>query len=162
MLLAERKVLPPNWEARRRVRPKANFQFRQRELELNREGGGSFRLILRQNAINQLDFSIILTLKDSDGLEYVLRRHNGRHPSEHTNKLEKRLGQANSCFRNAFHIHMATERYQLAGLDIDGYAEITTAYSSFQTALDVMIGGNGFIPSAGEERTLFDFEDEEN
>ena len=34
---------------------------------------------------------------------------------------------------------MATERYQLAGLDIDGYAESTNKYQDFDSALRVML-----------------------
>ena len=146
MLLSEGKHLPVHWASRLRVRPKANSQYSQRELEVPGNNGHIFRLILRQNSINLLDFSIILTLKEG-ATEYVLVRHNGKHPSEHTNKIEKRLGKPNSSFRNVFHVHKATERYQQAGFAIDGYAEQTTRYSSFQAALEAMIRpGVFFLP----------------
>jgi len=158
-LLSEGKPLPVRWSSRLRVRPKANAQFSQRELEVSVPNGRAFRLVLRQNSINPLDFSIILILKEGT-TEYVLVRHNGKHPSEHTNKIEKRRGEPNSSFRNVFHIHKATERYQQAGLAIDGYAEPTTRYSSFQTALEAMIEEYGFQQPEGEPTPLFDREGE--
>ena len=44
-----------------------------------------------------------------------------------------------------FHRHLATERYQKAGLKIDGYAEQTNDYSDIRTAQDAMIRDAGFV-----------------
>jgi hypothetical protein len=105
--------------------------------------------------VNPLDFSIILIFRDEDGTEFNLCRYNGKHPSQHTNKLEKSKGLPDSSFRNAFHIHMATQRYQEEGLNIDSYAEVTNEYSSFDTALRTFVRTNGFSVS-GDEPSLFD------
>jgi hypothetical protein len=131
--------------------------FRQRELYLDGAKGNKFRIILRHNILNQFDFSIILFFLDDDGTGYCLLRFNGRHPSQHTNKWEKQKGLTPFSFRNRFHIHLATERYQLEGLRIDGYAEVTECYDSFASALTAFVGCNGFEASdAGPDEPLFD------
>jgi hypothetical protein len=104
--------------------------------------------------MNPSDFSVILVFQEKDGTEFRLRRYNGKHPSEHTNKLEKARGDENPEFRNQFHIHMATERYQLDGYEIDGYAEVTDRYCSFDSALAEFLRATGFqLPE--EELPLF-------
>lgn len=118
-LVAESKPLPENWTKRLQPRAKSNHQYLQRDLEVVGEAGNRFRIIIRRNAISPLDFSIILTFRDKDGRDFRLRRYNGKHPSQHTNKLEKVLGKPNTSFRNTFHIHKATQRYQEEGLKID-------------------------------------------
>ena len=149
-LLAERKPLPANWRVRLAVREKSGQMHRQRELELQGDGGRQFQVVLRQNILNQLDFSIILIFVDADGTDYRLVRFNGRHPSQHTNKWEKRKGLSNWSFRNRFHIHKATERYQVDGLEIDGYAEVTERYDSFDSALTEFVKDNGIEAPGGE------------
>ncbi len=149
-LLAEPKPLPSNWSSRLTVREKAGQIHRQRELELQGDGEHQFRVVLRQNILNQLDFSIILIFVDADGTDYRLVRFNGRHPSQHTNKWEKRKGLSNWAFRNRFHIHKATERYQVDGLEVDGYAEVTERYDSFDSALTEFVNDNGIQAPAGE------------
>jgi hypothetical protein len=148
-LLAERKALPDNWDSRLALRDKARQMHRQREFELRGDNGNDFRIVLRQNLLNQLDFSIILTFVDKDRTEYRLVRFNGRHPSQHTNKFEKRKGLSNFAFRNRFHIHRATERYQMEGLEIDGYAEVTDRYDSFDSALTTFVTSNGIVAPGG-------------
>ena len=134
-LLVEEKPLPADWEGKLRPRVKQNVAFRQCELDVRGVSGKEFRIVVRQATGNMEDFSIILMYKDIDGTEYRLSRFNGRHPSAHTNKVEKREGKSEVSFRDRFHIHSATERYQLAGLAIDGFAEPTTVYNSFSSAL---------------------------
>jgi hypothetical protein len=147
-LLIEEKPPPEGWEGKLALRPKQNSAFRQRELTVKSASGNAFRIVIRQSAFNQDDFSIILMFKDSDGAEYRLSRFNGRHPSEHTNKVEKRQKKLNATFRNTYHIHRATERYQLAGFELDGYAEPTTAYNSFDSALRAFLNFYKFTHSA--------------
>ena len=154
--VSESKPLPKNWTTRLRPRPKSNYQHAQRDLEVEGEAGNRFRIIIRKNAINLLDFSIILTFKDKDGSEFVLRRYNGKHPSQHTNRLEKARGEPNNSFRNTFHIHKASQRYQEEGLPIDGYAEVTTEYASFETALQAFVQSNGIVLPGDDEPALFD------
>ncbi len=70
-------------------------------------------------------------------------RCNGLHPSRHTNRWEKERDLPNSSFNPAFHIHQATERYQIAGYAIDGYAETTEEYSSYEAALAAFLSRCG-------------------
>jgi hypothetical protein len=143
-LLSERKPLDANWQTRLKTRPKSEVRFTHREADVKGDNEHNFRVILRQNTLNILDFSIILTFIDDSG-EYILTRFNGKHPSAHTNKWEKAAKVSGRHeFRNTFHTHRATERYQVAGYAIDGYAEETTEYSSFETALDLFVRSNGF------------------
>ena len=128
-LLAEPKPLLPNWENRLRLTPKAQEAFSQRSLPLQLSNGHEFTLVLRGNRLSPLDFSVILVFKDVDGSDYILRRHNGVHPSTHTNEYEKRLSLPNAELPICFHRHLATERYQRAGLKIDGYAEQANDYN---------------------------------
>lgn len=151
-LIRERKPLPQGWESRIQARPKSDCRYTQRNWEVKGESGNSFNIIVRQNTINLLDFSIILMFRDKDGDEYRLCRYNGKHPSEHTNRFEKIKGLPNESFRNVFHIHKATQRYQEEGFDITGYGEPTKEYSSFDSALRVFLQKNGFV----EDLPLFD------
>lgn len=154
--LAERKPLPANWASRLAVRAKGGQMHKQRELEVSGDDGHRFRVVLRQNILNQLDFSLILTFVDADGTEYRLVRFNGRHSSRHTNKWEKRNGLNNQSFRSRFHIHQATERYQVDGLEIDGYAEATECYDSYESALTEFVTRNGIeAPGAEPDEPLF-------
>ena len=45
---------------------------------------------------------------------------------------------------NGFHIHFATERYQLKGLREDAYAEATGRYNNLNDALEVFDRGCNF------------------
>jgi hypothetical protein len=102
--------------------------------------GTSFAIHLRQSAIDAYAFSVILTVSLADnGPELRLRRHNGRGHS-HVNKIE------GTRLPSTFHVHIATERYQQRGFDIDGFAEATTAFSDLATALDAMLRAANFTP----------------
>lgn len=144
-LLVEPKPLPPNWVNRLRLTLKTQEAFSQRSLLVTLSNGHKFSLVLRNNRLSPLDFSVILVFKDIDGSEYILRRHNGTHPSIHTNVYEKRLSLPNAELPICFHRHIATERYQRAGLKIDGYAEQTNDYNNITTAQEAMIHDAGFI-----------------
>lgn len=136
-LIAEPKVMPDNWFSRLELRDKSHFQHREKEIDIEGSNGNLFRLIIRQNNLNVLDFSIILTLREKDSnIEYNLVRYNGKHPSQHTNKWEKENRMSEYTFDPSFHIHRATQRYQESGYKIDGYAEVTMKYSDFHSALE--------------------------
>jgi len=136
-LIAESKIAPSNWISRLELKDKAHFQHKEKEIDIEGSNGNLFRIIIRQNKLNVLDFSIILTLREKDSdIEYILIRFNGKHPSSHTNKWEKENKQQNYKFDPAFHIHKATQRYHESGYKIDGYAEVTTKYSDFYSALE--------------------------
>jgi len=118
--------------------------FSQRDYSLTAPSGHEFNLVLRASLQSPLDFSVILVYLE-DSQEYILRRNNGAHPSRHTNKWEKRQGQSNYQLEVGFHIHMATERYQLADLKIDGYAEATDRYQDSDSALRVLLTDCSFV-----------------
>lgn len=155
-LLAEPKPLPENWQRQFRTSPKSSYHHEKSNIEIRGEAGSMFRVILRRNRINVFDFSIILVFQDKDGKKYRLLRYNGRHPSEHTNKWEKEQGLADYKLAPAFHIHRATERYQEAGLPIDGFAEVTAAYHDFPSALDRFLKDNNFQCAISPQPGLFE------
>ena len=129
-LIQERKPLPADWRARVRLRPKRGHE--ERDLELTGDRGSEFRMILRQNRINRLDFSLILAVRVPQSNQlFRLRRYNGK-SHEHTNHIE------DQTFYD-FHIHMATERYQEIGTREDAYAEPTDRYGDFHGALRCLI-----------------------
>jgi hypothetical protein len=140
-LLAERKILPDDYLTLIQVRPKRGHS--ERELLVKGENGSEFSLILRQSEYNKLDFSVILAyLVPKTNVLFRLRRYNGK-SHEHTNPYE---GQ--KFF--AFHIHIATERYQQSGMREDTYAEPTNDYSDLNGAIQCMLNDCGFVspPSA--------------
>ena len=136
MLIKERKQLSPDWRKKLRLRPKRGHK--ESNLDFSGESGNGFRLILRNNSINSLDFSVILAVRVSQTNRFFrLRRYNGK-SHEHTNSIEK------ETFYD-FHIHTATERYQvLENKKEDKYAEVTNRYGNFIGALDCLIEDAGF------------------
>ncbi len=129
-LVQERKPLPADWHSRIRLKSKRGHQ--EQQLDLTGEAGSEFRLILRQNKINLLDFSIILAVRAPQSNQiFRLRRYNGR-SHQHTNHIE------DVTFYD-FHIHVATEQYQEIGTREDAYAEPTERYGDFQGALRCLI-----------------------
>lgn len=160
-LLEEAKHLPANWLTRLTPARRQDAIHLRRDYRLIGDGGHNFRIHVRENVSLLLDFSIILTFVDRDGTEYRLTRFNGKTPSQHTNKLDP--GSRHYKFRNIFHIHTATERYQRARLDIDSYAEPTTRYASLTSALWAFSQSNGIVidppeGTASAQRGLFDDE----
>ena len=129
-LIQERKPAPSDWRNRIRLKPKRGHD--EQHLDLASDTGGEFRLILRQNKINPLDFSIILAVRVPGSNQiFRLRRYNGK-SHEHTNHIE------DVTFYD-FHIHVATERYQDIGTREDAYAEPTDRYGDFHGALRCLI-----------------------
>lgn len=64
--------------------------------------------------------------------------------------MEKMRGMPNFQLPICFHVHQATERYQQAGLKIDGFAERTERYNEFDGALTTMFQDAGFtFPDGG-------------
>ena len=151
MLIQERKPLASDWRSRMVPRPNQGNHLGGSELDVTGEHGHTFRVIARENNLPRQDFSVILLLIDADGETHILRRNNGEHNSKHTNKLEKERGLPNAVIeRGRMHRHFATERYQLAGYPIDGYAELAADYHDFDTAVDDLLVKCGFQGSVGE------------
>ena len=142
-LAAVPKYLPADYRSRLRPRPRPySAQHEEAQLEVGVENAGTFRIIVRKNRINPLDFCIILGYLPLERLRlFRLRRHNGLH--KHTNRLE------GNTFRD-FHIHHATQRYQEAGWDIDGYAEPTGRYTTVDGALEIFLEDCNFIRPEAE------------
>ena len=147
MLLQERKPLPADWRKRLQLRPKRGHE--ERDLELTGDAGSEFRLILRQNKINRLDFSIILAVRvPQSNTTFRLRRYNGK-SHEHTNHIE-------GVTLYDFHIHMATERYQEIGTREDAYAELTDRYGDFHGALRCLLDDANFDIPPEAQASLFE------
>ena len=147
-MVAERKPLPKEYMSRLQL--KAKRGHKERELSVTGANGNEYRLILRQNDFNALDFSIILALcpPKSNSL-FRLRRYNGK-SHEHTNSIERHK------FYD-FHIHKATARYQEFGTREDAFAEVTASYGDFRAALDCMIHDCGFdLPADPQGADLFE------
>jgi len=142
-LVAVGKYLPADYRIRLRTRSRPySAQHEEAQLEVLIENTGTFRIIVRKNRINLLDFCIILGYLPPERLKlFHLRRHNGLH--EHTNRLE------GNNFRT-FHVHHATQRYQEAGWDIDGYAEATDRYTTVDEALEIFLDDCNFIRPESE------------
>lgn len=137
--MQERKSLPADWENRIKLKPKLGHN--EQQLDLTGDDGDQFRLILRQNMINKLDFSLILAVRTPQSNQlFRLRRYNGK-SHEHTNHIEK------VSFYD-FHIHLATTRYQELGTREDAYAEPTERYVDFSGAFDCLIDDANFVMPA--------------
>jgi hypothetical protein len=122
-LIQERKVLSNN---------RRNQLYREEKLDVNGNNGNKFRIIVRQNKQRLLDFSAILAVFAPQLNRYFrLRRYNGA-THTHTNRIEREEV-------NGFHIHFATEKYQLKGLREDAYAEATGRYNNLNDALQCLI-----------------------
>jgi len=147
-LISERKQLPSSCNSKLSLREKRGHK--ERELDVTGEDGSAFRLILRQSSLNVLDFSAILAfIPEGSNQTFRLRRCNGK-SHEHTNKLER------ETFYD-FHIHYATERYQMSGLREDAFAVVTEKYADFHNALQCLLDDCNFdVPT--EHNLSFSFE----
>ena len=147
-LMIERKPLPPDFRDRIQVKPKRGHK--ERELDITGADGSEFRLILRQSTLNPLDFSVILAYRMPESNQlFRLRRYNGR-SHEHTNTLE-----GETFF--AFHIHMATERYQdQSGLREDAFAVPTDRFADLHGALRCLQEDCGLVLPASSQPSLFE------
>jgi hypothetical protein len=146
-LLKEKKPLPKDYHQKIKVRPKRGHK--ESELDVKGAEGNDFRIILRQSFFNTLDFSIILSYRpvNSNHL-FRLRRYNGK-SHQHTNTVE-----GNTFYD--FHIHQASERYQIIGAREDAFAEPTNKFSDFHEAISCMIKNCGFDAPVDPQRKLFE------
>ena len=145
-LLAEAKGLPADYTRRFVLKLKrGHAEF---DLDLNGAGGSPFRVVARRSNFNPLDFSVILAYR-VPGSNQVLRlkRYNGK-SHEHTNPIERQT------FYD-FHIHTATERYQLSGNREDSFAEVTDRYANVDQAVECLFEDCGFIVPDEPQASLF-------
>lgn len=132
-LIIEEKFLPEHFQSKL----KEKRGHKESELDITTVSGSQFRLILRQNSFNLLDFSIILgVFPPASNQLFRLKRYNGK-CHEYTNSIE------NEKFYD-FHIHIASERYQALGSREDAFAKTSNEYSDFQTALELMFKESNF------------------
>ncbi len=116
---------------------------RETQQSVTTDEGSSFRLIVRQSTFDPLDFSVILGYELPETTRvFRLLRHNGN-SHDHPNRLEQTVARG-------FHVHLATERYQLAGYEEDGYAEMTNSYGDLAGAIRSMIAVANFKPPRQE------------
>ena len=144
-MVNEQKSAPPDLMSMGQFKPKR----RHKEKHVNVLGASqnAFRIILRQNEINRLDFSIILAVRLPQSNKFFrLRRYNGK-SHEHTNHIEKE-----TFFDH--HIHFATERYQNSGAREDAYAERTSRYKDIYGALECLITDAHLVIPSGSQRML--------
>ncbi len=132
------KPLPADYRNRLRTRARPySSQHEEAQLDVPIENRGTFRVIVRRNRINPMDFCVILGYVPPERTRlFRLRRYNGSH--RHTNKLE------GTDFHGC-HVHYATQRYQEAGWDIDAYAEATERYGTADQALELLLDECNFV-----------------
>jgi hypothetical protein len=117
-------------------------------IEIARADGSLFIIKLRQNLINVNDFSAILAFQERGCNKYFkLRRYNGK-SHEHSNKLEGEKFYA-------FHIYMATQRYQDAGRKEESYAEATNRYTDLRGALKCLLKDCNVVTRKNPQANLF-------
>lgn len=145
-LLNEEKHLPTDYSHRFMLKPKrGHSEF---ELELGSADGSVFRVVARRSNFNALDFSVILAYRAPSSTQVLrLRRYNGK-SHEHTNPIERQT------FYD-FHIHTATERYQLSGNREDTFAEATDRYANVDQALECLFKDCGFVVPDEPQASLF-------
>ena len=118
------------------------------DLTIRRSDGGEFKIIIRQAMENALAFSVILGFVPKEKTEvFILRRYNGKN-HRHGNKLE---GQP--AFYD-FHVHTATERYQIVGMNEETYAEATDRYGDLNGAIEVLISDCNIV-TTNQQPDLF-------
>ncbi len=143
--IMEPKHLPSNWRTQMNLRPKRGHK--EGQLDLSGENGSQFRVIVRQSAINPLDFSVILALRiPQSNRIFRLRRYNGK-SHQHTNHIE-----GNTFYD--FHIHTATARYQDIGGREDSFAEPTDRYSDLNGAISCMRTDAHFVAPLDDQPNL--------
>lgn len=140
-LISERKQLPSGFN-----NPKFISKAEQIEVKLDARGddGNVFHVIMRQNSDDLDDFSVMLAVRaDHGGRLFHLLRYDGKN-HEHTNHLEStRRCKDTFC---AFHIHIATARYQESKYRDDGYAQITDRYTDINGAIRCLLEDATFYP----------------
>jgi len=140
------KQLPLDCKARMRLKPKRGHL--EREMDIDGSDGNKYRIVLRQNSVNPLDFSVILALHPAEaGKPFRLLRYNGK-SHEHTNKIE-----GNRFFD--FHIHKATSRYQELGAREDSYAEPSDSFWDLDSAFKAMMQAAGLVETGTQQPELF-------
>ena len=107
-----------------------------------------FRLIVRMSVSDELNFSVVLGVKVPPPKKlFRLRRYNGSN-HEHINPIENEMV-------TGFHIHTATERYQVNSVREEDYAEPTERYADVNGALKCLFADANFEDPNALQDTLF-------
>ena len=145
-LIKERKILSNNKPIKfRKTSHRGNDEYR---LNVTGEDGNKFQVIVRMSIFNKLNFSVILGVRVPLPKKFFrLKRYNGNH--EHTNTIEDEK-------INGFHIHTATERYQVNSVREEDYAELTERYTDVNGALKCLFADANFEDPDALQDTLFE------
>lgn len=145
-LIKEHKVLTNERRNKfRKTTYRGNDEYR---LNVTGEKGNEFQVIVRMSVFNKLNFSVILGVKVPPPKKFFrLKRYNGNH--EHTNTIEDEK-------INGFHIHTATERYQVNSVREEDYAELTECYTDVNGALKCLFADANFEDTYALQDTLFE------
>ncbi|MDE0089476.1 MAG: hypothetical protein OXU23_27425 [Candidatus Poribacteria bacterium] len=134
-LIEEHKVLPDNWGSK--FKKRVNRGSNEYLLNVTGEEGNEFRVIVRMSVSDELNFSVVLGVKVPPPKKFFrLRRYNGSN-HEHINPIENEVA-------TGFHIHTATERYQVNSIREEDYAEPTTRYNDVNGALKCLFADANF------------------
>ena len=145
-LIEERKVLPDNWSSK--FKKRMNRGSNEYLLNITGEEGNKFRVIVRMSVSDELNFSVVLGVKVPPPKKFFrLKRYNGNH--EHSNTIEDEMV-------SGFHIHTATERYQVNSVREEDYAEPTQRYTDVNGALKCLFADANFEDSNALQDTLFE------
>ncbi len=146
-LIKEHKVLPDNRRGKfKKTMQRENDVYR---LTVTGEAGSEFQAIVRMSVFNKLNFSVILGVKVPPPKKFFrLKRYNGDYHL-HTNTLEDEEVRG-------FHIHTATERYQVNGVREEDYAEPTKRYNDVNGALKCLFADANVEDLNALQDTLFE------
>jgi hypothetical protein len=145
--VAAPKVLPRNY--RSRLFPEKPAK---RELLVHDNKGRKYKIMIRENLVYPDNFSVILMhILPLTNNYFCLRRYNC--VETHNNLLEEEK-------LHGYHIHIATERYQLAGRKAEGYAVKTDRYTNSREAFACMIEDCNFLRPENERKPLLEYSDE--
>ncbi|MDJ0578551.1 hypothetical protein [Crocosphaera sp.] len=138
-LINEPKQLSLDWRLKIKFNPNQRGSSQEGGFKIMGTNNNKFRVILRQSCHNHLDFAIIFGVYPPSSTKlFRLKRYDGK-SQQHTNPIEQ------ETFYD-FHIHTATERYQIYGNgEEDKYAQPTDRFINFDEALQCMLTDCGFI-----------------
>ena len=146
-VIKERKALPNN--RHNKFRKRMNRGSNEYLLNITGEEGNKFRVIVRMSVSYALNFSVVLGVKVPPPKKFFrLRRYNGSN-HEHTNPIENEVV-------TGFHIHIATERYQVNSIREEDYAEPTERYANVNGALKCLFADANFEAPNALQDTLFE------
>lgn len=158
-LVSEPKECPEDWRGKLTARGAEGMRHATGSFTAMGAAGHEFTVLTRLLPADHLNFSAILRFDDTDGAQYNLIRCNGIH-GQHTNDIEKEQSLEPGIFVDEFHVHRATERYQLRGFYIEKYAEPTREYQDFWGAVLHLLRLGSFNVPRATQRSFEDVDGE--